>query len=173
MGRSVQVAARKGGSRGRPNEEASQELDLGALRQTPGFMIRILQIQIFERFFDYFAIPQLSPVDYAILVTVRDNPTVTQSQLAGVLRMQLPNLVKILSRMEDEGTLKRKRSIKDKRAVELSLTASGRARADEANKLGDAFNAQTLAALSKPEQAEFLRMLARLVERYERTTMRS
>ena len=46
----------------------------------------------------------------------------TQSELAGVLKLQLPNLVKILSKMEDAGTLKRKRSVKDKRAVELSLT---------------------------------------------------
>jgi len=66
-----------------------------------------------------------SPVEYAILVTVRDNKTVTQSELAAVLKMHLPNLVKILSKMEDAGILKRKRSARDKRAVELSLGAAG------------------------------------------------
>ncbi|XIA66005.1 hypothetical protein ACFIOY_07840 [Bradyrhizobium sp. TZ2] len=38
-----------------------QTLNLTALQQTPGFMIRILQIQIFEEFFAYFAATGFSP----------------------------------------------------------------------------------------------------------------
>jgi DNA-binding MarR family transcriptional regulator len=145
-----------------------RELDLDALRQTPGFMIRILQLQNFEAFYRHFESLDLSPVEYAILVTVRDNRTVTQSELAAVLKMQLPNLVKILSRMEAAGIMKRKRSARDKRAVELSLSAAGQKRADEASRLGESFNAHTLAPLGKAEQAAFLDMLARLVEAYRR-----
>ena len=99
---------------------------------------------------------------------MRDNKTVTQSELAAVLKMQLPNLVKILSRMEETGVLKRKRSTRDKRAVELSLSAAGERRADEASRLGESFNAQTLSPLSKPEQTAFLQMLVRLVEAHKR-----
>ena len=102
---------------------------------------------------------ELSPVEYAILIIVRDNKTVTQSELAAVLKMHLPNLVKILSRMEEAGIMRRKRSARDKRAVELSLSASGQRRADEASRLGEIFNAKTLAPLSKPEQAAFVQML--------------
>jgi DNA-binding MarR family transcriptional regulator len=143
-------------------------LDLSALQQTPGFMIRILQLLNFEAFYRHFESLELSPVEYSILLTVRDNKTVTQSELAAVLKMHLPNLVKILGRMEDAGILKRKRSARDKRAVELSLSASGHRRADEASRLGEIFNARTLAPLSKPEQAAFTQMLARLVEAYRR-----
>jgi len=168
MGRSTDVLARKDPGREASGEQtAGQDLNLSALRQTPGFMIRILQIQIFERFFEYFEALGLSPADYAILVTVRDNPTVTQSELAGVLKMQLPNLVKILSKMEDEGTIERRRSVRDKRAVELSLTPSGRKRTEDAVRLGNGFNAQTLAALNKHEQAAFLQMLMNLVEAHK------
>jgi DNA-binding MarR family transcriptional regulator len=148
-----------------PNGE--RELDLSALRQTPGFMIRILQLQNFEAFYPYFESLKLSPLEYAILVAVRDNKAVTQSELAGVLKMQLPNLVKILSRMEENGILRRKRSARDRRAVELSLSAAGERRAEEASRLGERFNAQTLSALSKSEQAAFLQMLARLVEAHK------
>ena len=147
---------------------SARELDLDALKQTPGFMIRILQLQNFEAFYRHFESLDLSPVEYSILVTVRDNKTVTQSELAAVLKMQLPNLVKILSRMEEEGIMKRKRSARDKRAVELSLSAAGQKRADEASRLGETFNAHTLAPLSKAEQAAFIDMLARLVEGYRR-----
>jgi DNA-binding MarR family transcriptional regulator len=168
MGRIAKVSTRKGNGGAKPAEpDGVRELDLTALRQTPGFMIRILQLQNFEAFYPYFEALKLSPLEYAILVTVRDNRTVTQSELAGVLKMQLPNLVKILSRMEETGILKRKRSMRDKRAVELSLSAAGERRADEASRLGERFNAHTLSALSKPEQAAFLQMLVRLVEAHK------
>ena len=168
MGRIAKVSTRKANGAGKPAEpDGVRELDLAALQQTPGFMIRILQLQNFEAFYPYFETLKLSPLEYAILVAVRDNRTVTQSELAGVLKMQLPNLVKILSRMEETGVLKRKRSTRDKRAVELSLSAAGERRADEASRLGQSFNAQTLAALSKPEQTAFLQMLARLVEAHK------
>jgi DNA-binding MarR family transcriptional regulator len=147
---------------------SARDLDLSALRQTPGFMIRILQLQNFEAFYRHFDALDMSPIEYSILVTVRDNNTVTQSELAAVLKMQLPNLVKILSKMEDAGILKRKRSARDKRAVELSLSAAGQKRASEASRLGETFNAHTLAPLSKAEQTAFLQMLARLVEGYRR-----
>ena len=131
-------------------------------------MIRILQLLNFEAFYRHFEPLGLSPVEYAILITVRDNKSVTQSELAAVLKMHLPNLVKILAGMEEAGIMKRKRSVRDKRAVELSLSAAGLRRANEASRLGEAFNAKTLAPLSKPEQAAFVQMLARLVEAHRR-----
>ncbi|NOJ41941.1 MarR family winged helix-turn-helix transcriptional regulator [Bradyrhizobium australiense] len=168
MGRIAKVSTRKGNGAARVAEQAAdRELDLTALRQTPGFMIRILQLQNFEAFYPYFESLRLSPLEYAILVAVRDNRTVTQSELAGVLKIQLPNLVKILSRMEETGILKRKRSARDRRAVELSLSAAGERRADEASRLGESFNARTLSALSKTEQTAFLQMLARLVDAHK------
>jgi DNA-binding MarR family transcriptional regulator len=168
MGRIGKVSTRKGNGAARRGEpDLMRELDLAALQQTPGFLIRILQLQNFEAFYPYFESLKLSPLEYAILVAVRDNKAVTQSELAAVLKMQLPNLVKILSRMEETGILKRKRSARDRRAVELSLSAAGERRADEASRLGERFNSQTLSALSKPEQTAFLQMLVRLVEAHK------
>jgi DNA-binding MarR family transcriptional regulator len=70
--------------------------------------------------------------------------------------------------MEETGILKRKRSARDRRAVELSLSAAGERRADEASRLGQNFNARTLSVLSKAEQAAFLQMLVRLVEAHRK-----
>jgi DNA-binding MarR family transcriptional regulator len=139
------------------------KLNLTALQQTPGFMIRILQIQIFEEFFAYFAPVGFSPAEHSVLITVRDNPLVNQSVIADALRIQLPNLVKILSKLEAQGFLERSRSTKDKRAVELSLTAKGQIAARQTSKMADAFNALTLSALSAQEQKQFVGMLSRLV----------
>lgn len=140
-----------------------QTLDLTALQQTPGFMIRILQIQIFEEFFEYFAATGFSPAEHSVLITVRDNPFVTQSEVATALRIQLPNLVKILLKLETKGFIKRRRSTRDKRAVELVLTARGEQAALQAAQMADDFNRLTLAPLSEKERKQFLLTLSRLV----------
>ena len=178
MGRSANGLTRKAAGAEKPAAQGSSreldwELNLDALRQTPGFMIRILQLLNFEAFYRHFESLKLSPVEYAILIIVRDNKTVTQSELAAVLKMRLPNLVKILSGMEEAGIMKRKRSARDKRAVELSLSTAGQRRADEARRLGEIFNEHTLAPLSKPERVAFFQMLTRLVEAYRRELSRS
>lgn len=139
-------------------------LDLSALQRTPGFMIRILQIQIFEEFFEHFLEAGFSPAEHSVIITVRDNPFVTQSEVASALRIQLPNLVKILLKLEGEGFIKRKRSTRDKRAVELVLTARGEQAAALTSKMADDFNRLTLSPLSEKEQKQFLLMLSRLVQ---------
>ena len=140
-----------------------ETLDLTALQQTPGFMIRILQIHIFEEFFEYFSEAGFSPAEHSALITIRDNPFVTQSEVASALRIQLPNLVKILLKLEHKGFIKRKRSTRDKRAVELVLTARGKQVAMRAAKMADDFNRLTLSPLSERERKQFLLMLTRLV----------
>lgn len=147
-----------------PNEKnMKQTLNLTALQQTPGFMIRILQIQIFEEFFEYFAAAGFSPAEHSVLITVRDNPSVTQSEVASALRIQLPNLVKVLLKLETKGLIKRKRSTRDKRAVELVLTARGEQTAVQAAQMADEFNRLTLSPLSEKERKQFLLTLSRLV----------
>ena len=142
---------------------STETLDLTALQQTPGFMIRILQIQIFEEFFEYFSSVGISPAEHSSLITIRDNPSVTQSEVASALRIQLPNLVKILLKLETSGLIKRKRSNRDKRAVELMLTTRGEKAAAQASEMADAFNRLTLSPLSESERKQFLRMLSLLV----------
>ena len=105
----------------------------------------------------------LSPAEHSSLITIRDNPSVTQSEIASVLRIQLPNLVKILLKLEANGLIKRKRSNRDKRAVELMLTSGGEKAAAQASKMADTFNRLNLSPLSESEQNQFLRMLSRLV----------
>ncbi|XIA66004.1 MarR family winged helix-turn-helix transcriptional regulator [Bradyrhizobium sp. TZ2] len=99
-----------------------------------------------------------------MLITVRDNPFVTQSEVASALRIQLPNLVKILLKLETKGLIKRRRSTRDKRAVELALTARGEQAAVQAAQMADEFNRRTLSPLSEKERKQFLLTLSRLVE---------
>ena len=142
---------------------AKEPLDLSELKQTPGFMVRLLQLKFFEAFYPRFAELGVTPASYAILVTVRDNPGVAPSAVATVLRLQLPNLIKLLNAIEDDGLIRRIRSSTDRRAVELVLTAKGEKITREAVRITKPYNREMLAPLDADEQERLLEMLNRLV----------
>lgn len=146
------------------HSESKKQLNLTAMKQTPGFLIRLLQLQIFEEFFEFFADTGFSPATHSILIIVRDNPFITQSELAGVLRIQLPNLVKALVELEDLTLVERRRSTKDRRAVELSLTSKGRKTVGQLTRMANEFNTQLLSKLSDSDRENFVRLLAHLVK---------
>jgi DNA-binding MarR family transcriptional regulator len=143
-------------------EASGTTRNLTALKQTPGFLVRIVQIQIFEAFYRFFDELGLTPAQHTILIVVRDNPSITQSELAGILRIQLPNLVKLLGQFERDGVIRRTRSKRDRRAVELRLTARGTELAKQTTRLADEFNEQTLSPLRPGDRAKFMQMLVLL-----------
>jgi DNA-binding MarR family transcriptional regulator len=157
------LAANKSPSEDMQEGKQKRPLELTALRQTSGFMIRLLQIQILEEFFEYFSAAGFTPAEHSALILIRDNPSVTQSEVADALRILLPNLVKVLSKLETKAYIKRKRSSRDKRAVELKLTARGKQVAARASDMGDDFNRLVLSPLTERERNQFLSMLNRLV----------
>lgn len=142
---------------------AAANIDSSALQQTPGFMIKLLQAQIFDEFYRFFQSVGFSPVEHSVMMTVRDNPGINQTAVAELLRVQLPNLLKILFRLERDGLIERARSLIDRRSIELSLTATGRKTATRLSRMADEFNQTTLAPLTAPERKAFLRFLNRLV----------
>jgi DNA-binding MarR family transcriptional regulator len=138
-------------------------LDLRALQKTPGFMLRLAQLKFFEGFYESFAELGVTPASYAILTIIRDNPGVPPSTLASLLRLKLPNLIKILNEYESSGLIKRNRSKFDRRGVELLLTPKGGKLIQEAAKMTEPYNKRMLAALSATEQATLLELLNRIV----------
>jgi len=142
---------------------AQNRLDTRALRRTPGFMIRLVQLKFFDGFYEVFGDLGLSPAKYAVLTLVRDNPGVPPSSLAALLRLRLPNLTKLLNELEAAGLLKRKRSKTDRRAVALFLTAQGEDLIQRAVALTEPYNRQMLAPLDANERSVLTQLLNRIV----------
>ncbi|SDG49506.1 DNA-binding transcriptional regulator, MarR family [Bradyrhizobium sp. Rc2d] len=151
----------------RPGAKSAQQLetslDLRALQRTPGFMLRLAQLKFFEGFYEEFAALGLTPATYAIFAVIRDNPGVPPSSLASVLRLRLPNLIKILNELESSGFIKRNRSKSDRRAVELMLTPKGAKLIAEGARLTQPYNERMLAPLSEAEQRTLLDLLNRIL----------
>ena len=144
-------------------QPAKKPLELRLLKETPGFMLRLLQLKFFEAFYPHFAELGMSPATYAVLVMLRDNGGVGASDVAAVLRVQLPNLIKLLNELEAGGLLKRVKSKNDGRAIELVLTAKGEKLADQALKMTKPYNQAMLSKLDEAEQRRFMDALNRLV----------
>ncbi|WP_439369991.1 MarR family winged helix-turn-helix transcriptional regulator [Bradyrhizobium sp. DASA03120] len=144
-------------------ELQEEALDLNALQRTPGFMLRLAQLKFFEGFYEEFAALGLTPATYAIFAVIRDNPGVPPSSLASLLRLRLPNLIKILNELESSGFIKRNRSRSDRRAVELILTPKGAKLIAEGARLTEPYNRKMLAPLSEAEQRTLLDLLNRML----------
>jgi len=87
---------------------------------------------------------------------------VPPSSLASLLRLRLPNLIKILNELESSGFIKRSRSKADRRAVELMLTPKGAKLIAEGARLTEPYNQKMLAPLSEAEQRTLLDLLNRM-----------
>ncbi|WP_312011743.1 MULTISPECIES: MarR family transcriptional regulator [unclassified Bradyrhizobium] len=137
-------------------------LNLRELQATPGFVLRLAQLKFFEGFYEHFADFGLTPASYAILVLIRDNPGVPPSSLASLLRLKLPNLIKILNELESSGFIKRNKSKTDRRAVELVLTTKGAKLINDAARTTELYNRQMLAPLNETERTTLIALLNRI-----------
>ncbi|QIO32149.1 MarR family winged helix-turn-helix transcriptional regulator [Bradyrhizobium sp. 1(2017)] len=147
----------------KPAQPSETSLDLRALQRTPGFMLRLAQLKFFEGFYEEFAALGLTPATYAICAVIRDNPGVPPSSLASVLRLRLPNLIKILNELESSGFIKRNRSKSDRRAVELMLTPKGAKLIADGARLTEPYNRKMLTPLTEAEQRTLLELLNRML----------
>ncbi|MGA2551858.1 MAG: MarR family transcriptional regulator [Burkholderiaceae bacterium] len=140
---------------------AGEPVDLETL---PGHLIRRLQQIAVAAFLSETADTGITPIQFAALQFVRDNPGLDQRRLAGAIALDTSTLAGVLDRLESRGLVQRGASPKDRRVRLLALTREGRLMLDEL--LPDVRRAQEriLEPLTKRDRAEFMRMLLTLVK---------
>ena len=109
----------------------------------------------------------LRPVDlrmitYTALVLVRDNPGLSQAQLADLMDMERPNLVAIIEELSQRGLLSRGRAAGDRRAYALHLTEKGACLCADATRAVAAHEARLTEGLSDADRRVLETALARL-----------
>ena len=138
----------------------SRPLDLDTL---PGHSIRRLQqiaVAVFLQETDGHAV---TPVQYAALQTVADQPGIDQRTLAGAIAFDTSTIAGVIDRLEARSLLVRSVSADDKRVRRLTLTAAGDALLATVAPAMQRAQERMLAPLRKAERAEFMRMLRTLV----------
>jgi MarR family transcriptional regulator, lower aerobic nicotinate degradation pathway regulator len=136
----------------------------GAIDGQPGYYIRRLHqisVAIFLQETDAFGV---TPVQYATLQVVGDQPGIDQRTLAGAIGLDVSTIGGVVNRLESRGLLVRSTTAEDRRVRQLNLTKAGR---DLLAKIVPSMlKAQQLILkpLNKTQRAEFLRMLRTLVD---------
>jgi len=97
------------------------------LHSKPGHLIRRAQQIAVAIFIDECAEFDLTPVQYAALVAIRDNPAIDATRLSALIALDRSTLGQLLERLEARRLASRFASPGDKRVKLLKITAPGTA----------------------------------------------
>lgn len=127
----------------------------------PGHLIRRLNQISVAMFMDRMAQAGLNmtPVQYAALSAIRDNPGIDQATVAGLVAYDRATLGKVIDRLDSRGLVRRATSATDRRAKELTLTAEGAALLDRARPHVDELQPDILGGLNPAEVETFVTLL--------------
>ena len=106
----------------------------------------------------------LSVMQWRVLASLSDSPPLSIGALADIVLAQQPTATKLVTRMVQDGLIKRLPHPQDKRSVLVTLTALGRRKATPLLHKARAHEAQVLARLPGTDTAALKDMLRRWIE---------
>lgn len=147
----------------------ADQIDLGALTGSLGFLLRLAQVRLYAQFFAAFAGTPVKPGEFTVLWVIDLNPGVPQGSLARVLAIKPAHMTKLVQRLVEAGLVARETPAFDRRSVHLTLTDAGRAYLARHRDTFLAVHAAERMGLTEEENAELLRLLSRLAFPAEET----
>lgn len=133
------------------------------LDDLPGHHIRRLHQIAVAVFLQELEAAALTPVQYAALQAVANNPGIDQRTLARGIALDTSTLGGVIDRLEARGLVQRNASPDDRRVRLLTLSREGAALLAEAVPAMLRAQQRMLEPLPRRERAEFMRMLRTLV----------
>lgn len=135
------------------------------IHSMPGHLIRRLNQISVAQFMEHIATAGLSltPVQYAALCAIRDNPGIDQASVAGLIAYDRATLGKVIDRLDARGLVLRKVSSADRRARELFLSEDGEALLAIAHPLVEAAQPDILSGLTPEEQEQLVQLLQKVI----------
>jgi DNA-binding MarR family transcriptional regulator len=146
-----------------PADRAAEQAEPVDLDGLPGHHIRRLQQIAVAIFLQEAEATGITPVQYAALQTVANQPGIDQRSLARAAGLDTSTIAGVIDRLEARGLLQRRVAAEDRRVRRLQLTAAGRALLAELVPAMRRTQERILAPLPKGERQAFVRMLRRLV----------
>lgn len=134
------------------------------LAELPGHYIRRLQQIAVAVFLQECEGTGLTPVQYAALQAVANQPGLDQRTLAGGIGLDTSTVAGVVDRLEARGLMERQVSPTDRRVRRLGLTREGQAALAAVIPAMRRAQERILAPLPKAERREFMRMLRTLVD---------
>ena len=141
---------------------APMPVDLAPLEQMVGYNVHILDLLLYQAFYERFADRAMTPAMFSALLAIRRNPGIRHGALADALLILRPNLTTLVNRLDRDGFLERRFPPKDRRSIELHLSAKGEKAVERMAALMEAHDARATAALTDKERKTLLLLLRKL-----------
>ncbi len=137
--------------------------DDSRLTDMPGHLIRRLQQIAFALFLDQAKALDFTPVQYAALYAVGNNPGIDQTALCNAVALDRSTIADVVGRLEKKGLITRRSGAADRRTKSLTITPAGRRLLCDIEPAVLETQRLILAPLKPGERSIFMQMLTRLV----------
>jgi DNA-binding MarR family transcriptional regulator len=148
----------------RAKNPASSPVTTVALYRKPGHLIRRCQQIAVAIFMEEAASFDLTPVQYAALVAIRNQPGIDVTRLSSVIAFDRSTLGNVVERLEGKGWIARRTGTEDRRTKKLVVTSAGVALLDAVQHAVDRAQERMLAKLPAAERKRFVRLLELFVD---------
>ena len=145
-----------------PSEAGVREIDFDELPGYVGYQVRRTQAKIFSDFEATLANVDFTPGSFGVLTLIRANPGITQVALAAAFGVDKSTMSPVIFRLEKRGLVRREVLASDRRCHALYFEHDAEPQFLAAREKIRAFEGGVAQRLSKPEQRELARLLAKL-----------
>ena len=143
-------------------EDLTVDDDRYVLEQQVGHLLRRAHQRHTSIFMAGMGDHQLTPTQFAALAKIFDHGAISQNRLGRLTAMDPATMQGVIGRLLNRDLVRRDPDPGDRRRMLLRLTESGERTITACIDLGKAITTETLAPLSRAEQATMLRLLAKL-----------
>jgi DNA-binding MarR family transcriptional regulator len=144
------------------SEADDQQINFDELPGYVGYQVRRAQARIFADLEATLKEFDFTPGSFGVLTLIRANPGITQVALAAAFGVDKSTMSPVIFRLESRGFVRREVQASDRRRQALYFEAAGEATFLAAREKARAFEAGVAAQLTKAEQRELARLLAKL-----------
>jgi DNA-binding MarR family transcriptional regulator len=160
----------QGGGEAAPARKGAKirKLDRGPLPSLYGYNLRIAQVAVFDNFVKVVGsglagrMGGLTPGRFSLLVLLRANPGINQTDLSRGVGVDKSTLTPALDQLEKKGLVVRERTAADRRTYSLSLTPAGEQLLTELMAKVEQHEKNIIAGLTTAERVTLNRLLKKM-----------
>jgi DNA-binding MarR family transcriptional regulator len=139
-------------------------ITMDAVYTAPGYLFRRMQQIAVALFVEECQAYDLTPVQYAALVAIRNHPGIDATRLSAVIAFDRSTLGSVIERLEAKAYIERRPAADDKRVKLLHLTRAGATLLRDVIPSVDRAQARMLRPLKAADRKTLLALLAQLVD---------
>ena len=145
-------------------QNKSAPLTMDAVYTKPGYLFRRMQQIAVSIFVEECRDHDLTPVQFAALVAIRNHPGIDATRLSAVIAFDRSTLGNVIERLESKDYIERKPSRDDRRIKLLHLTSKGAALLRDIMPSVDRAQVRMLQPLKPADRKTLLALLTQLVD---------